>query len=195
MRARLEQKRLEDEHDRQEKAKREAKAAAKLEAQEAAKRKQEEQREAQLRAYRDRRNTVEIMVQSLPCQERSWEEDAGVLLNLLDNADACNAEAWLGRQHSRRAARRQYLSCARRWHPDKWTRQGEQCVAVATEVTKCLVRAYEAIMKLLPSDSCTVSCEDEDEDREVYEFASWVGVAFDGMFDVWKHRKGVTGGR
>jgi len=194
MRERLEQKRLEDEHDRKEKAKREAAAAAKREAQEAAKRKLEEQKESQLRAFRDRRNTVEIMCQSLPCQERPWEEDSGTLLSLLDNSSACNAEAWLGRHHSKKAARKQYLACARRWHPDKWSKQGEQSVAVATEVTKCLVRAYETTMKLLPPD-CTVSCEDDDEDRECYEFASWVGVAFDGMFDVWKERKGVTSGK
>jgi len=88
-----------------------------------------------------------------------------------------------------------YRQLARKWHPDKWSLQGEQSVAVATDVTKSLVLAYEWMNKNLPPDDLRVSCEDADEEAEVYEFASWVGIAFEGMFEVYKERKGVTRGK
>jgi len=122
-----------------------------------------------------------------------WEEDPSELLKLLNSASVDTA-LWLGHQSSRRTARRKYLELARRWHPDKWSLQGELCVAVATDVTKSLVQAYEQAMRDLPHDDNRVTCEDDDEDREVYEFASWVGVAFEGMAEVYRERRRVTGG-
>lgn len=193
-RMRIEQRRLEERYEREEQARRQAAATAKREAEEAAKLEKERQKDARLRAYRDRRGAAELMCQALPSQTMPWEEDASKLLELLETSSTCNAEDWLGRQSSRRAARKQYLLLARKWHPDKWSMQGEASVAVATEVTKCLVRAYEWMNKNLPAEDFKVSCEDEDEEAEVFEFASWVGVAFEGMFKVYKERKGVTRG-
>lgn len=187
--------RQEEEHERARRASREAAEAQRRKAQEAKQREAEAKKEAQLRAFRDRRCAVEQMCQSLPSHHLPWEEDAQQLLALLDQKGDCGAAQWLGQHSTRRSARRQYLLLARKWHPDKWAMQGEQCVQVATDVTKHLVRAYETLMRELPKESGMVSCEDEDEDREVWEFASWVGVAFEGMHEVWKERKGVTAGK
>jgi hypothetical protein len=192
---RIEQRKLEDKYEQEEHARREAAANAKREADEAAQLEKEKQKEARLRAYRERRGAVELMCQALSSQIMPWEEDAGRLLALLESSTPCNAEAWLGQQSSRRAARKQYLLLARKWHPDKWNMQGEQCIAVATAVTKALVNAHDWMSKNLPPDDLRVSCEDADEEAEVYEFASWVGVAFEGMFEVYKERKGVTRGK
>lgn len=194
-RMRIEQRKLEDKYEQEEHARREAAANAKREADEAAQLEKEKQKEARLRAYRERRGAVELMCQALSSQIMPWEEDAGRLFALLESSTPCNAEAWLGQQSSRRAARKQYLLLARKWHPDKWSMQGEQCIAVATAVTKALVNAHDWMSKNLPPDDLRVSCEDADEEAEVYEFASWVGVAFEGMFEVYKERKGVTRGK
>ena len=48
-----------------------------------------------------------------------------------------------------------------------------------------LVRAYEQLcidLPRAPADDCA-GAEDDDETRECYEFASWVGVSFHGMED------------
>lgn len=193
-RLRVEERRLEERYETEERARREAAANAKLAAEEAARVEKERQKEARLRAYRDRRGAAELMCQALPSQTTSWEEDANELLKLLESSAANNAESWLGRQSSRRAARKQYLLLARKWHPDKWSMQGEASIAVATEVTKCLVCAYEWMKKNLPPDDLRVVCEDADEEAEVYEFASFVGIAFEGMFKVYAERRGVTQG-
>lgn len=195
-RMRIEQRRLEEKYEQEERARREAAANAKVEAEKAAKREKERQKEAGLRAYRERRGAAELMCQTLPSQTMPWEEDAGKLLALLETKSSATntAESWLGRHSSRRDARKQYLLLARKWHPDKWARQGEQSVAVATDVTKCLVCAYEWMNKNLPPDDLRVHCNDADEEAEVYEFASFVGIAFEGMFEVWKERRGVTRG-
>jgi len=195
-RARVEQRRLEDEQDRALRAKREAAALAALQAEEAAKRDEEAKKEAHLKAFRDRRCAIEQMCQGLAGRTSAgWEEDPAQLLEMLDQRGGCTFEVWLGRQATRRLARKEYLALARRWHPDKWALQGEHCTSAATEVTKALVRAYDQAMRELPQETGIISCEDEDEEREVYEFASWVGVAFEGMFEVWKERRGVTAGR
>merc|ERR1711971_1036891 len=99
----------------------------------------------------------------LPCQEMRWEVEPSELLRLLSSASVDTA-LWLGHQASRRKARRKYLELARRWHPDKWSLQGELCIAIATDVTKCLVHAYEQAMRDLPQDNDRVTCEDDDED-------------------------------
>ncbi|CAE8742233.1 unnamed protein product, partial [Polarella glacialis] len=97
------------------------------------------------------------------------------------------ADAWLGRHAARRAARKCYLQLARKWHPDKWALQGPVCVEVATDVTKNLVSAYEQACRELPNDTANSSVrEDNDEEREVSEFASSVGISFQGMQEVWK---------
>merc|ERR1712014_481821 len=132
----------------------------------------------------------EQMCQGLPSHDMQWEENPSELSELLDQRSK-NYEQWIGRHDTKKAARRHYLKLARRWHPDKWALQGDHCVAVATDVTKSLVSAYERAMKELPAEKTMISCEDEDEEREVFEFASWVGISFDGMFEVWKQRKGV----
>lgn len=193
-RIRVEQRRLEDRHDQQQRDRREAAANAKREAEEAVKLEKERLKEARLQAYRDRRLTAELMCQALPSQVMPWEEDPSKLLTLLERTGPLDAEAWLGRQSSRRQARKQYLQLARKWHPDKWCMQGDQSIAVATDVTKSLVGAHEWMSKNLPPDDLRAACEDEDEEAEVYEFASWVGIAFPGMFAVYKERRGVTHG-
>merc|ERR1719401_920795 len=137
------------------------------------------------------------MCQGLPSHIMPWEENAAELAELI-TAPAAGPlhEKWLGTHKTRKAARKQYLLLARKWHPDKWSMQGEASVAVATDVTKCLVLAYEWMNKNLPPDDLRgpVSCDDEDEDAEVFEFASWVGIAFEGMSKVYKERRGVTRG-
>lgn len=192
--ARAEQARLEEEHERAQRAKREAAASAKREAEEAKAREAQARKDAQLRSFRDRRCAAEEMCQALPNRAMDWEESPTFLLELLAERRPA-LERWLGQHQSRRAARKQYLVLARRWHPDKWALHGEHCVAVATDVTKSLVKAYEEANRELPRDAYTVTCDDDDEDREVYEFASWVGISFDGMVDEWKKRKGVAAGR
>lgn len=191
-----EQQRLEEQFEREERAA----AAKKLEAQEAAKKEAEKRKkdtaDEKLRRLRERRCTIEAMCQSLPCQEMPWEEDAAELLGLLDALPQARYASWLGQHASRRTARKRYLTLARRWHPDKWAMQGDHCTAAATEVTKCLVKAYEKAAKDLPADVDEwANCEDSDEDREVNEFASWVGISFVGMKEVWKERRGVTTGK
>jgi hypothetical protein len=195
-RVRLEQRRLEEKFEQDERLKREAAAAAKRAAEDAAREKREREKDAQLRAFRDRRGTIELMCQCLPSQAMPWEEDASKLVKLLKAPNITrDAEVWLGRQTSRRLARKQYLLLARKWHPDKWTTQGELSIGVATDVTKCLVLSFEHLKKNLPADEVRVSCQDADEEAEVYEFASWVGIAFEGMFELYKERRGVTHGK
>merc|ERR1719343_373253 len=108
---------------------REAKAAAAKEAQESARREADANREAQLRAHRERRCSAEQMCQGLPSHIMPWEESAAELLDLLA-APAAGAmyEKWLGTHKTRKAARKQYLLLARKWHPDKWALQGDSCV-------------------------------------------------------------------
>lgn len=194
-RARLEQRRLDDEQEQEEQANREKAAAAAREAEATKKREAEKrrqaQREAQLRTMRDRRCTVEVMCQGLTRHEMAWEEEPSKLLELTSECKHASWDLWIGDHATQRAARRKYLSLARRWHPDKWALQGEDSVAVATEITKHLVRAYEQAMRELPRDPAAVSCEDEDEEREVNEFASWVGISFEGMATIYNQRKGV----
>lgn len=193
-RMRREQQRLEEEHEHKQRAKREAAAAAKQAAEKAAALAEEQKREAQLRAVRDKRCAIEQMCQGLPARIMAWEEDPAILYQMLQE-QTTGMRPWLGSHATRRLARRQYIQLARRWHPDKWSVQGALCQEVATEVTKGLVRAYEEAVRELPSEETAgATAEDEDEEREVWEFASWVGVAWDGMFEVWKERKGVTGG-
>jgi len=194
-RLRLQQQREEEEFERAQEIKRRAAAAAKLEAEEEKKRQAEKAKEDKLRAFRDRRSAVEQMCQGLPSHSADWEEDPASLLEMLDNPKAIGigsfADAWLGRHSTRRDARKTYLKLARKWHPDKWQIQGETCVQVATDVTKRLVEAYDKACKELPLDAATFCQEDEDEDKELWEFACWVGVSFQGMEEVWKQRKGV----
>jgi len=194
-RMRAEQQREDEEFERAQEIKRRADAAAKLEAEEEKKRQAEKAKEEKLKAFRDRRGTVEQMCQGLPSHSQDWEEDPGRLLELLDNPKAIGigslAEAWLGRHDTRRDARKAYLKLARKWHPDKWQVQGERCVEVATEVTKRLVEAFDKACKELPIDAASFCQEDEDEDKELWEFACWVGISFQGMEEVWKQRKGV----
>eukprot|EP00930_Biecheleria_cincta_P004751 TRINITY_DN105686_c0_g1_i1.p1 TRINITY_DN105686_c0_g1~~TRINITY_DN105686_c0_g1_i1.p1 ORF type:complete len:290 (-),score=79.68 TRINITY_DN105686_c0_g1_i1:46-915(-) len=194
-RMRVEQQREEEEFERAQEKKRQADAAAKLEVEEAKKRQAEKAKEEKLRAFRDRRSAVEQMCQGLPSHTADWEEDPAQLLELLDNPKAIGigslADAWLGRHSTRRDARKAYLQLARKWHPDKWQIQGERCVEVATDVTKRLVEAFDKACKELPLDAATFCQEDEDEDKELWEFACWVGISFQGMEEVWKHRKGV----
>jgi len=194
-RARMAQWRQEEEHEKARQASRQAAERARQEGAEQAKRDVEAKKEAQLRSFRDRRCAIEQMVQSLTSHHRPWEEEATSLLELLEPRGPSGFTRWLGPQSDRRSARKQYLLLARKWHPDKWAMQGEHCVGAATEVTKCLVQAYEEAMRDLPKESGMVSCEDNDEEREVWEFASWVGVSFAGMHEVWKERKGVTAGK
>jgi len=198
LRIRRRQRLEEEEHDRLRKARLAEQEKAKAAAKAAQKKAAEEAQEAKLRAYRSRRCAVELMLQSLSAAERPWEEHANTLLQLLETS-ACDYTDWFGETLAhKRAARKLYLRLARRWHPDKWAASGEDCVEVATEVTKALVRAYEEAMKKLPVDAqlfaAAAATEDEEEDREVWEFASWVGVAFEGMHEVWKERRKVTGG-
>eukprot|EP00747_Dinoflagellata_sp_TGD_P188332 gnl/TRDRNA2_/TRDRNA2_47202_c0_seq2.p1 gnl/TRDRNA2_/TRDRNA2_47202_c0~~gnl/TRDRNA2_/TRDRNA2_47202_c0_seq2.p1 ORF type:complete len:358 (-),score=76.62 gnl/TRDRNA2_/TRDRNA2_47202_c0_seq2:40-1020(-) len=192
-RQRMIQERLEEQQEREERAARAAAAAAALEAQEKARREADARREAELRAFRDRRSVVEVMCQGLPSYTMPWEEEPSELVAYLEQRGKgkYTAEWLLGRHSTKKAARRRYLELARKWHPDKWAQQGEASVAVATDLTKCLVLAYEQLMKDLPQESSAVSCEDDDEDREVCEFASWVGVSFVGMKEVYAERKGV----
>jgi len=192
---RREQRKLEEQHEQKQRAKCEAAAAAKHASEQAAALAEEQRREAQLRAVRDKRCTIEQMCQGLPARSMAWEEDPASLFEMLQH-HTTGMRPWLGSHASRRLARRQYIQLARRWHPDKWAVQGAFCQEVATEVTKCLVRAYEEAVRELPTaeDASGTTAEDEDEEREVWEFASWVGVAWDGMFEVWKERKGVTAG-
>lgn len=184
LQVRAEQRRIEDAHDLEQHRQRQAAAALNAETKKLG---IENQRDAKLRAHRERRCAMELMCQGLRCSSASWEEDSTTLMSLLDGEG--HWESWLGQHTSARPARKQYLSLARRWHPDKWVRQGDACVAIATEVTKSLVQAYEQAMRALPTES--VETGDDDDEREVYEFASWVGICFDGMFDVWRERKGV----
>lgn len=191
-RERLAQLREEEEEHCAAAARRDAQAAVKREAAGKAAREEEQRREAQLRANRARGCAVEQMCQGLPTHLMPWEEDPAQLLGLLSQPAAAPFEEWIGRHETKKPARKQYLQLARRWHPDKWAMQGDACVAVATEVTKALILAYDKAMRELPADRAIVSCEDEDEDREVFEFASWVGIAFEGMEELWKQRKRVT---
>eukprot|EP00929_Paragymnodinium_shiwhaense_P006799 TRINITY_DN110759_c0_g1_i1.p1 TRINITY_DN110759_c0_g1~~TRINITY_DN110759_c0_g1_i1.p1 ORF type:complete len:295 (-),score=107.26 TRINITY_DN110759_c0_g1_i1:39-923(-) len=197
-RQRLLQMREEEEEMRAAEARKAAAAEAAKKAKEEAAKKAAQEKEAKLRAQRDKRCTIEQMLQGLKSHTMPWEESPSALHELLSQPNAVGAmwKKWLGDEHeTKKGARKKYLMLARKWHPDKWSLQGEHCVSVATDVTKCLVAAYDKAMKDLPSDREIISCEDEDEEREVFEFASWVGVAFEGMFETWKHRKGVTSGR
>jgi len=194
-RIRAEQRKLEDQYEREEQARREAAAKAKLEAEAAARDAKEKQKEAKLRAFRDRRGAVELMCQHLPCQDMPWEEDACKLMKMLEGFHTRDADLWVGSHTSRRLARKKYLMLARKWHPDKWGTQGDAVVGVATDVTKYLILSYEHLIKTLPLDDAGTICrDDDDEDVEVWEFASWVGVAFEGMAELYKMRKGVTRG-
>eukprot|EP00927_Polykrikos_kofoidii_P027205 TRINITY_DN24024_c0_g1_i1.p1 TRINITY_DN24024_c0_g1~~TRINITY_DN24024_c0_g1_i1.p1 ORF type:complete len:317 (-),score=72.75 TRINITY_DN24024_c0_g1_i1:70-1020(-) len=198
-RARLLQMREDEQEMLEAERRREASAEAARQAKAAAKREADAKREAQLRAHRERRCVVEQMCQGLPSHTMDWEEKPSKLVQMLSEPEGSAVgnvafERWIGSHTSRKAARKQYLQLARKWHPDKWTMQGDQFVAVATDVTKRLIASIERAMKTLPLEPAMVSCEDEDEELEVYEFASWVGVTFDGMFDVWKQRKRVTRG-
>lgn len=189
------QMREEEEEERSVAARRQAAAAAKAAAEEEARMAEAARREAELRALRGRRCTAEQMLQGLPSERDAWEENADELLDLMEQPPGPSYARWLGTHETKKSARWHYLQLARRWHPDKWAMQGVHCVALATEVTKCLVCAYDRAMKDLPADRGLVSCEDEDEEREVCEFASWIGISFKGMHEVWKERKGVTGGQ
>eukprot|EP00746_Dinoflagellata_sp_MGD_P025106 gnl/MRDRNA2_/MRDRNA2_158986_c0_seq1.p1 gnl/MRDRNA2_/MRDRNA2_158986_c0~~gnl/MRDRNA2_/MRDRNA2_158986_c0_seq1.p1 ORF type:complete len:346 (-),score=89.13 gnl/MRDRNA2_/MRDRNA2_158986_c0_seq1:130-1083(-) len=160
-------------------------AAAEKKRAEAEKRQAETaKREQALRSLRDRKSTIEIMCQTLPKQEEPWEEDPELLVNLLDNADSCDPERILGKHQSKRTARKRYLALARRWHPDKWGVQGAAQVDIATEVTKLLCRSYERMRAKLPAEA-SMAKEDEDEETEANEFASFFGVSFEGMADVY----------
>jgi len=195
LRARREDLRQMEEEEREMKRQREAADAVARERKEAEKREAEAKRDAKLRVDMNQRCAVEQMCQGLPNHLMAWEEDPGKLTELLKVAPGSAHERWLGKHETKKTARRQYLLLARKWHPDKWALQGDTCVQVATDVTKCLVAAYEKAMKDLPADTAYVSCEDEDEEREVNEFASWVGISFQGMHEVWKQRKRMTAGR
>eukprot|EP00440_Ansanella_granifera_P033642 gb/GFBE01036504.1/.p1 GENE.gb/GFBE01036504.1/~~gb/GFBE01036504.1/.p1 ORF type:complete len:163 (+),score=27.70 gb/GFBE01036504.1/:1-489(+) len=126
-----------------------------------------------------------------------WEEDPVKLIELLDAPQKATAgtsliDAWLGRHAARKSARTVYLLLARKWHPDKWVVQGERCVEVATEVAKKLVAAYDQACRELPNDTGPADYrQEEDEDRECYEFASWVGISFTGIEEVWAQRRRV----
>mmetsp|Transcript_56962 Transcript_56962/g.133219 ORF Transcript_56962/g.133219 Transcript_56962/m.133219 type:complete len:255 (+) Transcript_56962:54-818(+) len=200
-RLRLEQQRAEEEHQRRAEAKRVAQAEAKRRAAEEAAALAAKDRDDQLKALRERRCTVEQMCQGLPAHHMDWEENPARLLELLMKdtkhgiSSLALAESWLGNHTERRSARKKYLLLARKWHPDKWAVQGERCVSIATAVAKELVLAYEQACKELPhaapAPTTAYAREDDDEDRECYEFASWVGISFRGMEDVWKERRGV----
>eukprot|EP00434_Breviolum_minutum_P023405 symbB.v1.2.020647.t2/scaffold1750.1/size103142/7 len=120
-------------------------------------RQKELQKEQQLKEFRQRKCTVEEMCQGLPSHTRDWEEHPSQLLEMLEGkfkqrgiSRLSSCEAWLGRHADRKAARKAYLMLARKWHPDKWAVQGARCVAVATEVAKELVWAYEQACIELP---------------------------------------------
>ncbi|CAL1144768.1 unnamed protein product [Cladocopium goreaui] len=182
-RQRMEQEKLEEEQQKRMEQK-------KQQALEEAERQKKMQKENLLKEFRERKCTLEEMCQGLPSHTRDWEEKPLMLLEMLDGVGCC--EAWLGRHMDGRSARKAYLALARKWHPDKWTVQGERCVAIATEVAKQLVRAYEQLcidLPRAPADNC--AAEDDDETRECCEFASWVGVSFHGMEEIWKERRGV----
>ncbi|CAJ1334860.1 unnamed protein product, partial [Effrenium voratum] len=165
-------------------------------AQEESRQRLEDQRRELLRAARERRCTAEQMCQGLPCHQVDWEESPGKLLEMLEGkslgiSPLSPIEAWLGVHADRRSARKVYLLLARKWHPDKWAVQGERCVSFATEVAKQLVWAYEQACIHLPNAPAPRGFhaqEDDDENRECYEFASWVGISFNGMEEVWKER-------
>ncbi|CAE7449795.1 mcl1 [Symbiodinium necroappetens] len=195
-RTRLEQERAEEEHRHRTEAKREAAQEARRQAAQEAQARAAQERDEKLRALRERRCTLEQMCQGLPSHHMDWEESPARLLELLERTVGIGrlalCEAWLGCHSERRSARKRYLLLTRKWHPDKWAVQGERCVSLATEVAKQLVRAYEQACKELPnvvppSTTCAAQ-EDNDEDRECYEFASWVGISFKGMEEVWKER-------
>ena len=199
-RLRLEQERAEEEHRRRVEEKRKAAEEARRQAAQEAQARAVQERDDKLRALRDRRCALEQMCQGLPSHHMDWEEAPAKLLDLLERKTAgigklAVCEAWLGCHTERRSARKKYLLLTRKWHPDKWAVQGELCVSIATEVAKQLVMAYEQACKELPNSapaSTTFAAqEDNDEDRECHEFASWVGVSFKGMEEVWKERRGV----
>ena len=160
LQVRAEQRRIEDAHDLEQHRQRQAAAALNAETKKLG---IENQRDAKLRAHRERRCAMELMCQGLRCSSASWEEDSTTLMSLLDGEG--HWESWLGQHTSARPARKQYLSLTRRWHPDKWVRQGDACVAIATEETKSLVQAYEQAMRALPTGSAETG--DDDDEREV----------------------------
>ena len=199
-RLRLEQERMEEEHRRRVEAKRVAAEDARKQAALDAQARASKERDDKLRALRDRRCALEQMCQGLPSHHMDWEETPARLVDLLDRKTAgigklALCEAWLGYHTERRSARKKYLLLARKWHPDKWAVQGELCVSIATDVAKRLVTAYEQACKelpnVLPPSTTFAAQEDNDEDRECHEFASWVGISFGGMEEVWKQRRGV----
>eukprot|EP00435_Cladocopium_sp_Y103_P072562 s1182_g40.t1 len=185
-RQRREQERLEEEQQKRAEQK-------KQQALEEAERQKKLQKEHLLKEFRERKCTLEEMCQGLPSHTRDWEEKPSMLLEMLDGKVGFGWEAWLGRHTDCKSARKAYLALARKWHPDKWTVQGERCVVIATEVAKQLVRAYEQLCINLPRAPAddAAGAEDDDENRECCEFASWVGVSFHGMEEIWKERRGV----
>ncbi|CAJ1422787.1 unnamed protein product [Effrenium voratum] len=193
------QRRQRCEQERQEDLQRQRAEARRAQAQEESRQRLEDQRRELLRAARERRCTAEQMCQGLPCHQVDWEESPGKLLEMLEGkslgiSPLSPIEAWLGVHADRRSARKVYLLLARKWHPDKWAVQGERCVSFATEVAKQLVWAYEQACIHLPNAPAPRGFhaqEDDDENRECYEFASWVGISFNGMEEVWKERRGV----
>eukprot|EP00933_Yihiella_yeosuensis_P016156 TRINITY_DN13906_c0_g1_i1.p1 TRINITY_DN13906_c0_g1~~TRINITY_DN13906_c0_g1_i1.p1 ORF type:complete len:298 (-),score=90.11 TRINITY_DN13906_c0_g1_i1:208-1101(-) len=201
-RARVEQQRQEEAEQRAREERRRAAEKAKAEAEEAAKLQAVAQKEAQIRALRNRRCAVEQMCQGLQSHTMDWEEEPSKLIELLERPESkaateqvASAEDWLGCHTGRKSARKCYLQLARKWHPDKWAVQGDLCMEVATDVTKRLVAAFEQLCKELPNDTGIISREDDDEEKEVCEFASWVGISFQGMHEVWKERRRVTVGK
>ena len=199
-RMRLEQERAEAEHCRRVEARRLAAEKARRQAEEEARAREVQQREEKLRALRERRCALEQMCQGLSSHHMDWEETPSKLLDLLERntpgiGKLALSDAWLGSHSERRSARKRYLLLARKWHPDKWAVQGALCVSIATEVAKRLVMAYEQACKELPNvappATSSYAQEDNDEDRECYEFASWVGISFKGMEEVWRERRGV----
>lgn len=183
----------EEEKQRAEAAKRaREEAAAEKKHREAAKREAEAaKRDQALRALRDRKSTIEIMCQTLPKQEEPWEEDAELLVRMLDNVDSFDPEQVLGRHQSKRTARKRYLALARRWHPDKWGQQGDLQIEIATEVTKLLTKAYQHLGAKLPAE-VSMAKEDDDDDTEANEFAAFFGINFAGMAEIYnRYHKGV----
>lgn len=199
-RIQIEQRRLEEKHER---SIREKRAAAELERQAAEERRRSAEilkQDEKLRTYRERRCAIEEMITQMENSSTwkpvaSWEENSAELLEMLARVPAPDYTSWFGSHPDRRSARKRYLVLARRWHPDKWASQGGCYVVAATAVMRAFAHAYEKAMRELPQDGGRACCEDDDEDVEVWEFASWVGVSFEGMFEVWKERKGVTAGR
>jgi hypothetical protein len=110
----------------------------------------EVRREAQRCGLKDRSCVVEQMCQDLSSREMHWEQNPSALSELLDQRWT-SCERWIGRHETGKTMRRQYLELARRWHPDKWASHGDHCIAVANDVTKNLVIAYERAVEELPT--------------------------------------------